>query len=230
MLLPATIISYDGETLFVKAKFAKEYLIEKQKLSAAMLRIDDGRTLSASQRSKIYAILGEICRWNGDVVEELKQRMELDFILSTLESEEGEVSWFSLSADSPVAADMTTARRFITFLIDFCLEWGVPTRRPLIQYSEDIGRYLYTCLIHRKCCICGAESSDTHHTTAVGMGVNRDEIDHVGMEAMALCRVHHTEAHAIGQLDFDERYKVFGIRIDEYAAEKLRLGKQGGKQ
>ncbi len=219
--VPAEILRHNEERTksLLLADAPPEWMIDKQQIHSATVIYHDGRTLSAKQRSKIILLCQEIAEWQG----EDDTILRYDFIkrFCALYGElVGYRPIFSLSD-----ASMSEAKELIGWLIDFCLEWGVPMRRPLIQYSEDIGRYLYACLIHRKCCLCGAENSDTHHTTAVGMGVNRDEIDHVGMEAMALCRVHHTEAHTMGQPDFDERYKVFGIRIDEYAAEKLELGR-----
>lgn len=51
---------------------------------------------------------------------------------------------------------------------------------------------------------------------AVGMGRNRKDIIHLGMRVMPLRWDLHAEAHRIGQKSFDEKYKVFGIKLDEY--------------
>lgn len=49
---------------------------------------------------------------------------------------------------------------------------------------------------------------------AIGMGRDRKEIVHEGMEVLPLCRVHHSEAHTIGRETFCKKYHVFGIRLD----------------
>lgn len=224
MILPAKILRYDGQNVVLEAPLQQNYVVDRQQIQKAFVRLDDGRAISAEQRKKIYAILGDIANWNGDVIDALKQAKELDFIVSTIDSEEGEVEWFSLSPSSPITASMTTAKRFITFLLDFCIEWDVPLSKPGREYSEDIGRFLYSCLVNRRCCLCGLDA-DIHHVDTIGMGSDRRSISHVGMRAMALCRTHHTEAHQIGQHAFDDRYKVFGIKLGEYEVKKLKLGK-----
>ena len=54
-----------------------------------------------------------------------------------------------------------------------------------------------------------------HHVDAVGMGRNRKDIIHLGMRVMPLRSDLHYEAHTIGQNSFEEKYKVFGIKLDE---------------
>jgi len=214
-----------GNQVLILAELPNDWIIDKQKIETVGVFVDDGRQMSGEQRKKIYALLGEISEWNGDVVDALQQQMKLAFIASEIGSGKGDIDWFSLSPRSPVAADMSTAKRFITFLIDFCLEHGIPTKVSLLKHAEDIGRYLYACIIHLKCCLCQSPNADLHHCDAVGMGRNRDEISHIGMRAMALCREHHTEAHFIGQKAFDAKHHVYGIKIDEYLAKELKLGK-----
>lgn len=52
---------------------------------------------------------------------------------------------------------------------------------------------------------------------------DRNQIIHEGMQAMALCRKHHIEAHAMGQKSFDEKYHIYGIRLDAYLCGRLNL-------
>jgi hypothetical protein len=137
--------------------------------------------------------------------------MKCDFVAKT------GAKWFSLSN-----TDMTTANEFLTFLIDFCLEFDIPTTDNLLDRSPEIARYILKCLIEKKCVVCG-ERAELHHVDAVGMGRNRREINHVGMKALPLCRKHHSEAHSIGQAEFNHRYHVFGIRLDNDLCNIWRL-------
>lgn len=61
----------------------------------------------------------------------------------------------------------------------------------------------------KKCCICG-KVAELHHVDRVGMGRDREDILHEGMEALPLCRLHHTEAHTMPDADFFERYHIPG--------------------
>ena len=119
---------------------------------------------------------------------------------------------------------MTTARLFITYLIDFCILHGVDVGEPLYQLSEDIPRYVWACLMNKRCAVCGRKA-ELHHCngSVVGMGRNRKEICHIGMRALHLCREHHTEIHAVGREDFLKRYFLEPVRIDERVAKVYRL-------
>lgn len=127
---------------------------------------------------------------------------------------------FSLSDCS-----MEVARLYITFLIDFCLLYDVPCGEPLYKLAEDIGRYVWACLMNKRCAVCGRKA-ELHHVDAVGMGRDRTAICHIGMRALPLCREHHTEIHSIGQEDFLRRYVIEPVRIDERIADVYKLRKE----
>ncbi len=220
MIIQGFVRGVRNNVLTVSAYIDKPYIIDKQRIGKCELRLDDGRHISADQRRKAYATLADIADWNGDVVEDIKSHMKALFIART------GTDWFSLSDCS-----VTTAREFISFLLDFCLEQDIPLSDAAINRAEDIGRYLYACIIHRKCAVCGRHA-DIHHTdgSRVGMGQGRRHVCHVGREAVALCRVHHNEAHTIGEQALFEKYKIFGVKLDEYAVKKLGLAKKPQKQ
>lgn len=174
----------------------------------------DKRRISAKQRKKAYVLISYIAAWWGYTpVEAMKEMLKLMFVgeAETLRRS------FSLSN-----CDMTTARLFISYLIDFCLLHGVDVGEPLYQLAEDIPRYVWACLMNKRCAVCGRKA-ELHHVDAVGMGRNRKEICHIGMRALPLCREHHTEIHSIGQEDFLRRYIIEPVRIDERIAKVYRL-------
>lgn len=174
----------------------------------------DKRRISAKQRKKAYVLISYIAAWWGYTpVEAMKEMLKLMFVgeAETLRRS------FSLSD-----CDMTTARLFISYLIDFCLLHGVDVGEPLYQLAEDIPRYVWACLMNKRCAVCGRKA-ELHHVDAVGMGRNRKEICHIGMRALPLCREHHTEIHSIGQKDFLRRYIIEPVRIDERIAKVYRL-------
>ena len=180
----------------------------------------DQRLISPEQRRKAYALMGEISVWSGMRTDEIKLTMKHDFLNRHIERLHKEL--FSL-AD----CDMTTARDFISYLIDFMLEFDVPSRQPLYDLCDDIPRYVYGCLMQRKCAVCGRKA-DLHHVEKIGMGRNRNEICHIGMQALPLCREHHMEAHLHGDAALMDKYHLESIPIDEKIAKKYKLG--GRKQ
>lgn len=215
-ILYGRIVENDSEKGEIKivAKYPASVVGAKVKKEVEIL-LEDGRSLSPEQRRKAYALEGDIARWAGYYGKE--DRAFLHVALKELHMVKQGVDEFSLSN-----CDMTTARQYINTLIDFVLEHEVPCIDLLLNRTDDIGAYLYSCLYHRRCAICG-DKADVHHTSAIGMGRNRKKINHVGMLAMALCRKHHQEAHERGQEPFNELYHVYGIKLDENLVKRLNL-------
>lgn len=213
MIATAKIIGYDGDTLYVKPLVAIDRELLQKNVDIIEIRLTDGREISAGQRRKIFALIRDIANWSGDIPEYIRQYTEFDYRL------QNGLEPFSLSD-----CDMSTARDYISYLIDFCFVHSVPTRDTLLNRTDDINKYLYSCLEHRKCAVCN-EKADIHHITAVGMGRDREEIIHKGMEAIALCRQHHQEAHTRGQAFFND-YHIYGIRLDDYLCDVLNLRKE----
>lgn len=175
------------------------------------IRIDDGRTIRADQRKKAWAILGDISNYNGDDKDTNHGHLKNEYTTKTGEE------LFSLRDCS-----VTTARHYISFLLDFCMEWGIALSAPLNDRTDDISAAIYSSLMHKRCIVCG-QPGELHHVDRVGMGRNRREIVHIGMSVMCLCRLHHDESHQIGQSEFDEKWKVYGIKADEAVCKTYRL-------
>ena len=150
----------------------------------------DSRPLSDKQRKSCYAMLREIAVWSGYEPDEIKDMMKFNFIGSLVE----DMQHFSLSN-----APMSLVAAFQTFLARFILAHDVPTRRPMLEYVDDIDDYVLACLAQKKCVICGLKA-DLHHVDAIGAGRDRTEIVHEGMKVLPLCREHHIEAHTIGRI------------------------------
>lgn len=181
----------------------------------------DSRTISSEQRRKAYALVGEITAWAGYMSREretVNQHLKQRFLMAQVEEYQRQM--FSLSD-----CDMTQARNYITFLIDFCLAEDVPTRVPLMDLADDLERYTYSCLIHKKCVICG-KPADLHHVDQIGMGYNRKEKPQIGALAMPLCREHHGEYHQKGRRVFGELYHVVPVPIDRKIAKIYELTKK----
>ena len=207
------VISCTNNRLVLETTDNIETVIVTQKNYKAEIRFDDGRTITADQRKKTYAIIGEISRWSGYFPEEAKEWLKFYFTAIY-----GQLEYFSLSDCS-----VTTAREFISYLIDFCLRYDVPCRDSLKDLTDDIGRYLYSCLVNKRCCICG-KPADFHHCegSRVGMGRDRTEVPLLGVDGMALCREHHTECHTIGEETFCNKHYVYGLKIDDELLEKMK--------
>lgn len=86
---------------------------------------------------------------------------------------------------------VSEASAFIAMVADFILENDVPVREPLRENVDDIDSYVWSCLQHKRCAVCGKSPVDLHHIDKVGMGNNRTQINHIGRRCLPLCRKHH---------------------------------------
>lgn len=213
----------DG-TAVIKAKIPN---IE-QALRRGFLKVEiilwDGRRISPEQRRKCYALLGEIAEYTdgirtAETVDEQKRLLKMEFMLRRMEATERRM--FSL-AD----CDMSTAREFITYLIDFIIANDIPTRVPLIDNCDDIAAYMYACTMHRKCAVCG-KAADIHHCegSRIGAGVDREKVHQLGREVLPLCHVHHTELHAMPESEFVKKYHLQAVKLDEQLCKRLKFRK-----
>lgn len=214
MVIQGKITGYDGYTLLIQAPFNATNILLNRRIVNCEVRLNDGRMLSSDQRKKIYATFADISVYTGYAAEEVKEIMKYFFIAKT------GAEYFSLSN-----VDMTTAKEFLQFLVEWCVENDIPTKDNLLDRTPDIARYIYVCALNKRCCVTG-KKAELHHEHAVGMGRNRKEIIHEGMSILPLCREMHTECHKIGQNTFNEKYHVFGIIADRAICEVYKLKKE----
>lgn len=201
-------VTDDGTDLIIHIpKLQLGEMIIKKHITHIEARFDDGRHISNEQRKKAYATLNDIAKWNGDLPEVLKEQMKYRYIEQT----GGE--YISLEN-----CTMDEARDFINVLMDFAIENGVQLSEEGYKRTDDIGRYLYCCLMNKKCAVCG-QNGEIHHEDTIGMGFDRDKVDDSDKRKICLCRTHHTIAHQLGIDRFHEMYKVFGIVVKELEDE-----------
>lgn len=186
----------------IPGKKIGEILAEKH-IKNAEMRFDDGRTISAEQRKKAYATIKDISAYTGYLPEEQKEWLKYLYIVKT------GGNYISLSDCS-----MDEAREFINVILEYALQNGVPLEEDGVNRTDDIGRYLYFCIKHKKCAICGLDG-EIHHEDAIGMGNDRKTVDDSSYKKICLCRNHHTIAHQMGVERFKKSYKVYGIVVKE---------------
>ena len=204
----------DERGAWVKCHIPNEVIDERfvSEIMRGGIKIDDGRRISSDQRKKIYALIKDISNHTGHHPEYLKEHMKYEFMAQE------DREYFSLSN-----VDMTTARYFIESILEFCFEWEVPFATKTHELAKEIGNYLYLCLLHKKCAICGKQNAHIHHVDAVGSGRNRNEVDHTQLRLIALCAEHHQETHTIGWETFNKKHKVAGIKVNAQTIKRLGI-------
>ena len=178
--------------------FAPKKLI--QKFMQGGIQLDDGRRISAKQRKLIYALFKDISLYTGYEVEELKELLKIDFMI-----------------------EIEVATEFIEYILEFMFAFDVPINKKVVVLAREVNNFLYLCLIHRKCAVCGSHADIHHHENLVGMGMDRAKHNHIDSRFIALCRVHHNECHNIGHKTFEDKYKITAIKLNEAAIKELRI-------
>jgi len=215
--IKGTIVEYD-ETgkMMIQAQYDNVDMYIKRGYHDVEITLIDSRPLSDKQRKMCWALLGEIAEWQGQDRATTKTERTLDFAINELEQNGDKLLSLSKSPMSIVAA-------FQRYLISFVIRNDIPTKLPLYEYVDDINDYVYQCLINKKCAVCG-RPAELHHVDRVGMGQDREEIAHEGMEAMSLCRIHHTEAHSLPDKEFFVKYHFDGgIQLDKTLCKIYKL-------
>ena len=179
-----------------------EFLSQKC-IKNAEMRFDDGRSISIEQRKKAYATIRDIADYTGYLPEEQKEWLKYLYIQKTGDD------YIRLSDCS-----MDQAREFINVILEYAIESGIQLSEQAINRTDDIGKYLYFCIKHKKCAICG-QAGEIHHEDAIGMGNDRKTLDDSNHKKICLCRKHHTIAHQMGVDRFTKMYKVYGIIVKE---------------
>lgn len=178
----------------------------------------DKALISPEQRRKAYALMGEIAAWSGMTQEQVKTVEKARYWKQYAKELNDEL--FSLSD-----CTMTEARGFINHLIDLILEFEIPTRQPLYENSDDIQHYVYACLRHKKCALCGRKA-ELHHVDAIGMGYDRQEKPQLGNAVLPLCREHHMHIHQKGNGAFLTLYHLESVPLDDACGKIYGLTKK----
>lgn len=193
----------------------KEILNEimRYKTKSGNIKLDDNRRISAKQQKRIYLTIKDIANHLGYFPKEAEQLL---------------IDNFNISYDENLAnipgCSMKLARKFIAYLLEFCLQFNVPLSDYAINRIDNIESYISLCLMYRKCCICGGVA-DIHHALddKVQMGNNRNKINNVGRKAIPLCRIHHNQLHGMSEKEFYKKYSVKPIPLTEEMVKKLGL-------
>lgn len=173
----------------------------------------DRRKMRIRQRRLFFALINDIVQWSVMPQEYVKDMFYLQYSAYTGKE-------ISLADSSKTS--VSDVNVLIDLVIDFMFEWNVPFKEGYKQLPREEQYFIYQCCRHRRCLVCG-DYADIHHLDTVGMGMNRDHVDHTKKHVMPLCRTHHENYHQLGAEKFAELYHVpvNGIKLDAETLKKL---------
>ena len=198
------IVGYDDrrQEVLIRAPYEDWQTMTKREYKSCLVQMIDNRPLSDKQRKACYALLREIADYTGQGIDPTKEWMKIKFLADDLEQTADKI--FSLSN-----APMSLVCAFQRYLVRFIVDWDIPCSFPLLNFVDDIPDYIYACLINKKCCITGG-MAELHHVDRVGMGRDRTDIIHEGLEVLPLTREMHQEAHTMSDQEFFDKYHLPG--------------------
>ena len=151
-----TIVDVDERgTMTIKAHYDDWPTLVKRGYRECRIELIDSRPLSSKQRRMCWAMIGEIAEWQGDmrsatgralVREFVNDARKLDFLISELGENADKL--FSLSN-----APMSLVAAYQRYLVRFIVSNDIPTKKPMLEYVDDVADYVYSCLINKRCCI-----------------------------------------------------------------------------
>lgn len=218
------IVSFDETGMTVHIPI-KEISVDKailKRYKNVLVGLPDARMISPEQRKIAHVLLADIadfsCGSRGQSeVEDMKAFTKQDFLLTQQSQIYNKI--FSLRD-----CDVTTAREYITYLIDFIIKHDIPPSQPLIKLCDDVERMVYSCLLYKRCAIC-QKPADLHHFDQIGMGNDRTQIYQIGMRVISLCRRHHGMAHDKGRSWLLEEQHLTPIPLDIKIGKVYKLSK-----
>lgn len=164
----------------------------------------DPNSITGKQRRLIFALCNDIESHTGQPREYMREMFQ-DYVT------------FLYGYDKRISLSDCT-RTQASQVIEVTLDWIFHNDIPLAYKTSDLLKqdksFLYWSTVNRNCVICGKPHSDLAHRYAVGKGRNRNKINHLGNQVLALCRNHHTEQHQIGMDTFNNKYHLTDSWVD----------------
>lgn len=200
---------------FVPKKIDDIYFFDD--IGSGSIELDDNRSISSAQRHLIYSLLSDIAYYSL----KNRSRIAMNSIKKTMKAKfqkERECDEFSLSN-----VNMSLANEFIEYLLDFIMLNNVELKFESFAMSRELKKWSYLCIKNRRCTVCEKSCAVIHHLEAVGMGRNRNKVNHSKLLMIALCSFHHTEIHNIGDMAFKDKYHCDGTNVDVDLLKKLNI-------
>lgn len=213
----AEIIERDGNELRIKLfdeltdEEVSRYRIGERLF--AVVELFDPDSITNEQRRHIYALLGDFSDYTGYTLESAESLFKVKFMHHEMLDELPSLGTNNMTK--------TVASKFIEYIIIWYIQNDIPFRKDQFYLPTESSKYIYWATITRHCVICGKKHAQIAHYEAVGMGRNRNKIDHTKHHVLALCDDHHKEQHQIGWTEFAKKYLVKPIKLKLKDLKKL---------
>lgn len=172
-----------------------------------------------AQNALIHILIDQYAYELGWIISELKKHFKTEFEKAT------GIEDFETSK-----TDIKTANLFISFIIDHALSNNINlyifnkhdrTFKNILEIDEVANRYIIACLKSKKCVICNSDADLEHYDNVSQIGGYKYD-DGLKGRFISLCRKHHSEKHGIGRTEFEKKYHIKGIYLNEKIVIELK--------
>ena len=172
-----------------------------------------------AQNSLIHVLIEQYAYELGWITSELKKHFKTEFSKAT------GIEDFETSK-----VDISTANKFISFIIDHALSNNInlyvynkrdKTFKNLLEIDEVANRYVIACLKSKKCVICNSDADLEHFDNVNQIGGYKYD-DGLKTRFISLCRKHHNEKHNTSREEFEKKYHIKGIYLNEKLVIELK--------
>ncbi|WP_373792240.1 putative HNHc nuclease [Jeotgalibaca porci] len=209
------LIKREGNKGYIEIEGVNWYEVNKKASGAIVVEIEEKEHISNEQRRLLYALWRDYEIYTGTPLDAVEAWFKYNYML-----ERNLDSFPSLSRG---AMTKDTATDFITYTLEYYLNNGIPFAQQDWYKGADIDRICYAMLMNRICFICGKPNSDVHHLSGfrIGMGGNRNKVDHAGRLVACLCRNDHNRVHNEGEKELFDKYHIVPVKLTREDAKEL---------
>ncbi len=193
------------------------YEVNEKATGRAVVYLEEKHKISDQQRKLLFALWRDYEDFTGVPLDAVEAWFKYKYMV--------ERNLDELPSVSRGAISKKRATDFITFVLEYYLNNGVPFAQQDWYKGADVNRVCYAMLMNRICFVCGKVHSDVHHMigSTIGAGNDRDEVNHIGRMVVCLCREHHTIMHLMGEDEFMDINVFVPIKVTAAIAFKLNL-------
>ncbi|MGX7099457.1 putative HNHc nuclease [Globicatella sanguinis] len=167
-------------------------------------------TTTDDQRKHWFALIKDISDYTGEDSWKVILKMKYLYMMTYDTKKEPSLARNKMKRD-----DVT---KLLQLVIDYCLSNDIPLRKNYLPLMEQ--KQLFAMTMKRICWITHKPNAELcHFEQTVGMGRNRNSIDHTRSKFMTLSHELHMEQHRIGEQSFCEKYNIQPIGL---TAENLK--------
>ena len=168
------------------------------------------------QRKHYWALVNDYHKYTGDRKGIINLRLKSLWMITKDTDKEPSVARGKMSK-SDVA-------EWLQMIIEFYIDNGIPFHHPEGYVPADVSKMMYKLTLNRMCVVCGKPHAEiAHFDGTVGMGRNRNTIDHTQSKYLALCDTHHKQQHNMGEKSFLDFYQLVPLKLDRDDLKKLNV-------